>query len=749
MAKQPKNPEAQQSAPKPNGTPAEKGVAKRLRETIKLKEYLPSSAEKLIGKYIERRSDEMIDFRKGLRIEDKWHEADDEYIPHEIDFGTTRKRFETDQDTGLRSRMVPVGDATQQWRSNASAPTLLAKIQIAVSLMIDKMPEADLVATLKKYEKTTELAYALWKRNWQLTNAKEKLKVTIFNLIKYGWSPQRTAPRTVKYPKRVLTEKDTENPENNLYDEKELTWFDDVDREYLDPYRTWIDEMTRPYDTFSMNESYHEKDYSYDIFKIEFGDYANFECVPRDALMIREDEKKKVARDADGSDQKKRQDIVTVGFFESRNKDLFSIYIPAKKIVLHYSPMPNDDGYLSITQTLWLLRSAKIPYGVSLWEVIRNNKQLYDKMKNMTMDQLVLSIMKFGFYSGTSANLGDGKMEIIPGQARQLTSGTGKPEVSWMEIPGPGKEAWTGLEALEAMMDSDSGITPTLEGEVTGKTLGEILHAKEAALKRLKTPLDNIAWLIEQDAYLTLSWMSQVYTIPSVKEFTDESDMMAFEKENEINRSELFGTVKEDGSIGGPFSAHYLPQLSLHLEDREGKMMQSKKSKFFQVGHDEGQIKPKDLKWRGIFKVIPRSIIDSSQELVKASKMELFNMLVPLLQFPPEIAARPAEQIIKINEEDPKDWLPDTFLDFLEGKPAPAPKGPPMLDPSGNPIPDSGAETPPAAPGGTMQAEAGTGPNAGAPTVVPAGQVSGPTAAQTESIKPAAAMAKGLFGRGL
>src|SRR5205085_239372 len=100
-----------------------------------------------------------------------------------------------------------------------------------------------------------------------------------------------------------------------------------------------------------------------------------------------------IIRQQSDSDLKRRKDIVTVGFFESRHKDLFVIYIPKGGIVLYQSPMPNDDGYLSVKQTLWLLRNSKLPYGVSLWEIIRQNKALYDKMKNMTMDQLVLSIM--------------------------------------------------------------------------------------------------------------------------------------------------------------------------------------------------------------------------------------------------------------------------------------------------------------------------------------------------------------------
>ncbi len=144
---------------------------------------------------------------------------------------------------------------------------------------------------------------------------------------------------------------------------------------------------------------------------------------------------------------------------------MYAITIPKDDIVLYLSPLPNDDGYLSITQTLLILRKSNLPYGISLWEIIRQNKSLYDKMKNMGMDQLVLSIMKFGFFAGTNTALGDGKVEIVPGQARQLTSSTGKAEVNWMEIPGPGEEFWKGIAAVEQMMDDESGITAMLEGE--------------------------------------------------------------------------------------------------------------------------------------------------------------------------------------------------------------------------------------------------------------------------------------------
>lgn len=731
---------------------ATSGIKERLRKPATPPPYQPTPTERAVGKYVYRRSNEMIDYRKSLNVQSKWQQADEEYIPHELDFGATRKRFETDQDTGLRSRMVPVGDTTQQWRQQSSAPTLLAKIQTAVSIIIDNEPEADLVALEKKYSATTDLAYALWKRNWSITAAKEKLKLTIFNLIKYGWASQRTYPRLVEYDKRIKDEVDPENPENDKYIEKKITWFNDVDREPLDPYRCWIDELTKPYDPLSCNENYFEVDYSYDQFKVEFGKYPNSEFVPEDSAYLRIEQqaintfRQTVTRMQQMPDQTKiRKDIVTVGFFESRTKDLYAIYIPRHGIVLYSSPLPNDDGYLSVSHTLWLLRTSKLPYGISLWEIIRQNKALYDKMKNMTMDQLVLSIMKFGFFSGTSTSLGDGKIDIIPGQARQLTtsSGSAKDAINWMEIPGPGEEAWKGLEAVADMMDDDSGISPTLEGDITGKTLGEILHAKEASLKRLKVPVENIAWLIDQDAYLTLSWMSQLYAIPTIKQFADEAELMAYEREEQTQHSELFGQQQDDGTITGPYQAHFLPQLGLHLEDSEGKLVEGKESKFYQVGSKmgpdgklaPGYILPSQLKWKGVFKTIPRSIVDSSETLVKAAKTDIFNLLVPLLQFPPELAAKPAQQILKINEEDPEDWLPDSWLAFLEqGTPSgmmPAPGGAPGGQPGagggqggtggqpaagGAPAGNSGA--PP-----TLQAGAGAMP-ATAQTVVPRGQIS-------------------------
>lgn len=690
---------------------------KDLGEEVKVKAYVPTDDEKILQTFISKRRDQMQDFRTSLGIEKDWREADIEYIPHELEFGTPRKRFETDQDTGLRSRMVPIGDQTQNWRSNASAPTLLVKIQTAFAIVIDQNPEAMLTALSRMYENTTQLAYSLWKRNWAITNGKEVLKLFVFDLLKYGWGIGRSYPRKITYKKEVLTEYDSEDPSKNKYETKDLTWFNDVAKQRLSPYRTWIDEQTKPYDVYSTNDCYYEMDFSYDDAELEFGHYKNWDKVKPDSRVTNTDNglESTPATTEQDMNLSERSDIVTIGFYENRAKDLYVIWVPSDKIILHNCPLPNDDGMLSVWQAPWILRSADSPYGVSPWKIIKQDKELYDKYNNMTADQLVLSIMKFGFHTGTSGVLGDGVINIVPGQSKQITNG----KFDWMEIPGPGKDSWAGLQYQKDAIDKNSGITPTIEGDLTGKTLGEIQLAREAALKRMKVPIDNIAWALEQDAYLTLSWMKQVYSTPEVREFASETEIVAYEKEKGVSRNELFQRTNPEGEQIG-LTATFLPELSLHLEEHNGKLFESENSKFFQVGKDIGV---EQLNWKGIFKVIPRSILGTSEVIMKQTKTEMANMLIPLFVQPPELVKKAAMQILKVNEEDPLDWLPESWL--VEKTPEQVQAEMPMF--TGGEGDVSQATSDPAAHTGnnqqTMQNRSGMSPQS-AQTVVPPGNIS-------------------------
>lgn len=681
------------------------------------KDFKPSDTEKILSAYVDKRVKEMKDYRKSLDIEKIWKEADKEYIPSDLTdiMKNPRKIFEADQETGLRSRMIAVGKDEESWRHQGSDPMLLVKIMSAMAVIVDKNPDAVLTAMLKKYEGTSALNHAIWKRSWEITNAKENLKLFVLNLCKYGWSAGRTYPKIMKYMKSILEESDGDNKK---YRDEERVLYNDLCRETLDPRHVWMDEMTRPYDPLSMNDWYFEIERGYDDAKAEFDKYPNFNTyVKKTTSSATTDESDELKKAPGEEPEKKRDDIVRLGFYENRLKDLYVIIDCTSKAIIYSSPLPNDDGMLSIWQTMWILRSSTSPYGISLWEIIRNDKNLYDKLSNMTMDQLVISIYKMFFFTGTSTALGDGKIRIKPGYGKQIING----DVKFLEVPGPGKDSWEGLQYTKSRADDNSGIIPTLEGEVTGKTLGEIIQAKEQALKRLKLPLENIADAIEQDAYISISWASQIYSTPEIKEFVDIKDIIAYERENEVKNGGVYEQFDENAQpIINPetgeemppqpssYKAAYYPQLALHLEDSSGKLIESKESRFFQVGD---KIKPSMLKWKGIFRVLPRSILAPSLELEKMRKMELFNIIVPLLAMPKEMYAKPVKQIIKVNEEDPEDWLPDDWL-------SDAPK---LFTP--NPVMQAQGVIP-------GQGRTSPAPNTGGPTAVPNNQM--PAAVQPQ-----------------
>jgi hypothetical protein len=321
------------------------------------------------------------------------------------------------------------------------------------------------------------------------------------------------------------------------------------------------------------------------------------------------------------------------------------------------------------------------------------------------MDQLCLAINKMFFYTGTTNLLGDGKIKITPGVGEQIVNG----KIDWMEVPTPGAEAWQGLAYLKNAMDENSMVDVAMPQKKGKLTLGEQMQAKEQQLRRMRIPLENIADAIDQDAYITLSWMSQVYATPEIKEFTSQQERLDYEKENQVEPHEMFAT----GDKG--ITAAYLPQLALHLEDRNGDLFDSKDSKFFKVGKD---IKSSQLKWRGIFKTIPKSIVSPSQEVEKQRKMQMANIIMPLLSQPPEIFMKPVKQILKANEEDPQDWLPDTWLQSDK-------KQQPLFVQQGLQQGQPGQEPQ----GQTMQAGMPPGPQQ-TQTVVPPQQISSPSQAQ-------------------
>lgn len=659
----------------------------KINDEQEVKEISLDKKEQELVKFLEKRIEVLKstkdDIGGGFNFEDLMRNADREYLPNDLIQKTTGDKdknliYLQDEETGLRgtSRIVNLDSPEGGWRSNLSEPTLLVKVQTALSILIDQNPEATFKGNNEKYEKRNNIAKAIWKRNWSINNSIEVLKLFVFDLAKYGFAVGHTVPRILKRDKDILESVDTENPENNKYRKTEIVEFNDVYREKLDLYRTWIDDKANLTDPFSINDWYYEKDYSLEDFQEEFGMYKNSESIKAGTLSKDDNSSTNAATQT-------RDDMITVGFYENKKKDLYTIYIPETKTPLYYSPLPNDEGKLTLWFTYWIERDPRTIYGIGLYELLKNDKVMYDRFKNMTIDQLVMAIYPMLFRSGTPVQ-GEGVMTIQPNVIQDKLPGSTIDQVKIQFDPRGGE----GISMQQESMDNSTGITPTLGGEVTGKTLGEILHAKDAALKRLNIPMLNIAKAIEMDAYITLSWANQIYSIPEIKKFLTEKEMIEYEEESN-NKAELATSKEnEDGTIKD-IEAQYYKKLDLGLdEDRDGILIESPERRFFQLGNGEGKLGLGDLKWEGKIVVKAQSIISPNPEIERQRKMEVYNVISPTVYqmsslinqqvdpktgqtFTPqggmEIAMDlyyPAKQILEIQDEKPENWLPKKLVEM-------------------------------------------------------------------------------------
>lgn len=630
--------------------------------------YNPTGEELEVNDYLKLRIPILKETKKnildGFNFEQLMKDADKEYIPHNLrENKSSSVVLVQDEIKGLRgSRVVPIGDSQEDWRSDVSEPTLLSKVQTALSILIDQNPDATFKALNDKFKKNTQFAYGLWKRSWSVAKSKHQMKLIISDLAKYGWAIGRTYPRYIARKGKVLVEINDDAPEKNKYEEVNIVQYNDIFRERLDPKKTWIDDMANLVDPWSMSDWYYEKDYSWDGFLAEFGDYKNIKHVKKGGK-----EKEELEDDA----TEMRDDVITVGFYESIDKDLYCIRIPSQDITLYYSPLPNDKKKLSCWWTVWNIRDPKTPYGIGIYEIMRNDKVLYDRVKNMTVDQLVMAIYPMLFYTGAGGLTNEGDMTISPALIKQKAPGT---TIEQTKIDYD-QRGWEAVGLIREGIDEMTGFTKQLSGESEAKTLGQSLQDKEGALKKLAVPLKNIAQMLEEEAFISLSWMKQIYSIPEIKKFASEEEIQAYVDETGRLAQNVL-PIKIDPITGEPteMQADFFPQIEMGLEDRDGVLVESKENRFFNIGADVGL---DQLDWEGMIEVKHDSMLSPTPELERQRKMELYNLIKPsiaqiamaLAQGDVDLAlalAKPDYQILEIQNEKPQLWLPDELIKALE-----------------------------------------------------------------------------------
>jgi hypothetical protein len=579
----------------------------------------------------------------GKNLENIWADADKDYEPHRLKT-TGKKVIADDEDRGWRGAVVQLG--AEDWQSDVYQPNPFIKIQTALSILIDRNPSGVFSAGSKRFQATTPLMEQLYSRNWEIAHSKQQLKLFVFNMAKYGWAVARTYPLKITNKVKELVDFDDDDPEKSVYQDKEVVEYNDIFRENLDPWNVWIDDMARPNNGMTVRDWSWRKVYAYDAAELEFGKYKNWQYVKPNEGGVTTD---RVKGPSGPNKRYQEENLVEVYFYENRVKDLFTVFINNVPVIIEPLPIADAQGNkkLSLWQSYWLLRHAESPYGIGIYESIRYDQMILDRIRNMTVDQLTLSIYKSFFYQGTNALSDTGQINISPGVGRQVLD---PKNINWLQVPGPGQDAWTGIQMFKSDLDEASGITPTLMGDVTGKTAFEVSQAKESALKRLKNPLDNICEALEADAYITISLIQLIYSIPETYVIADPQLIEAYLKEVEGD-SKLYGRTED-----GLFEARVYREFPLNLEqDEKGNLTETKDTRFF-------RIKPDYLKWEGVIVVKPQSLLTPSKQLDKALELEMYNLLIPLLMQPPELYEKVAKNIVKLYDKDPQEILPDAWM---------------------------------------------------------------------------------------
>ncbi len=676
-------------------------------ETKKQESFNPGSLKEnelkdfqFVQKRIKRLQETRIN-HYGKNLDQIWADADRDYIPHRL-YSTGKKVIATDEDKGWRGSMVQLG--SNEWQSDLSQSNVFIKVQTALSILIDQNPSGVFTPTTKKYQPTSELIKQLYQRSWDYAKSKPQLKLFVYNLAKYGWAVARTYPLRIVRKVKVITEYNEENPEQSKYETKEVEVYNDITRENLDVRNAWIDDMAKPNNVHSIKDWAWRKVYDLDVFQEEFGNWKNAKFVRPGGIT---DEVIGVTNVDKPNDTKETENKVEVLFYENVFKDLFVVIANGVPVILDPLPISDSQGNkkLSLWQTFWNLRHSESPYGIGIYEAIRYDQAMLDRFRNMTIDQITLSIYKMFFYQGTQALTETGNITIQPGVGKQVLD---PKNVNFMEVPGPGQDAYTGIEMFNKDIDKSSGITDPLSGEITGKTAFELAQSKESALKRMKDPLDNILEALNNEGYITISLIQLIYSIPETYKITDEQLINDYIQETQGD-PDLF--ERDDA---GAFTAKVYPEFPLNLDkDEKGNLIETQDTRFF-------RIKPGYLQWEGIVNIKSQSLLTPSKQIDKALNLELNGALLPMIGSPDPAAAekfiKMAKQLVKDYDKDPKDYLPDSWLN---PQPAPMAQGQPLI------IPANGQQG--QAPQGNPQQ---TGPPQGQPQQAP------PVPAQAISAQP-------------
>lgn len=545
------------------------------------------------------------------------------------------------------------------------------KIQTALGILIDSNPEYILEEDNPRYSANRAFLKALAEKSFRNTNSLGQFKLSVFNSAKRGWFIGRTFNRRLFNDARFL--KSIDNKGKKHYMTRTVTKVDDVAYMNLSNYNAWVDEQTMPEDFFSTRDWMWRELWYIDDLKRTFPkvDFPNMKYVKAGG-DTRENiqgvfTRNAVSNKTGTSPIASKRGMTEVFFYENQYSDQF--IIEANGVMIVWEPLPQNNKRLSCVYGPWHLRGDDTIYGLGIIEEMENDEELVDRILNMDMRQLLLTISPMGFFSGTE-DMEDENIRITPGIMRRTLN---PQNVTWLQVPQGNTAGLEKIQWLEQKQDEKTGINDTIDGSSgdsqPNMTAFQAGIEREAGLKRLRLPLKSLQYALQWEFNNRVSLIQQVYSDFTVEHLEGKDEI--FKYLDEIKADPQYFQIENEGEVGKEkFWALRYRTASLNVEKTDdGKFIESETQKFF-------PIKPEYLEFTGFISVDESSLLTTSEALDQANTLRMVNMLVPLLQGQMQVNAKIAKQLCISFNKDQKDWLPDDWVKYLATGQMPQANGP-------------------------------------------------------------------------
>lgn len=560
---------------------------KKFKDTSKT--YKPSKKDKKRIKALQNRFQEIEtaedkkDLRKKLK---KWN---DSYVPH---------RFNK---PGLA-----------KWQSDIAKNIAFTKIQTALAVLIEQLPNFQFFQRTDQDKPLIPLWKALLDYIGDVGKSMVQLKKFFFNLAKDGTAVGQAYwkydTREVKFETSYDKEKDKSEYRTETIEDFNNPYWAVLERKdvYLDERATsW-----NPTDEHPVRDWFKRVVYDKDSFKTRFPKekYPNAEfCKTGGDVKTGDKDTIEKTMIVIGKDQ------YEVLFYENKPKDEFSIL--CNGVLLRDRPLPYKHKQLSIFGAKWFERPDDID-GIGICEAIENDEAMLDNLSNSTVDEVNLMVKRVLIIS-KGEELDDEDLELKPNMILRLRD----PSVAkWLEKSGLGAEPFNQQGIIKGDMDEKTGISKELLGGMAQRkqTATETAINREAGLRRLKSPLENVEDAMENKERLMIGLTKQIYSIPTYKEI-DEEGIETLRYKN----------------------------VRVPLEAKKGEFVTSPEEQVM-------EIKPADLMNEPDIKIKHMSMMRISKALVKQETMQFYSLIG---SHPYIDTYKAVRNLCEVWEEDPDDWL--------------------------------------------------------------------------------------------